>query len=93
MSYIIKKGDNMQNVVVRARIDENIKNEAALVLSGMGLTVSDAFRMLMTKIAYEKTMPFDIKPNATTLAAMKEIEEGKGTRYANAKELFEDLGI
>jgi DNA-damage-inducible protein J len=83
----------MQNVVVRARIDENIKNEATLVLSGMGLTVSDAVRMLMTKIAHEKTMPFDISPNATTLAAMKELEEGKGIHHANAKALFEDFGI
>ena len=45
------------NSVVRARIDERIKNEAAAVLSAMGLTVSDAFRLMMVRIAKEKALP------------------------------------
>jgi DNA-damage-inducible protein J len=47
------------NSVVRARIDERIKNEAAAVLSAMGLTVSDAFRLMMVRIAKGKALPFD----------------------------------
>ena len=47
------------NAVVRARIDEHIKEEAAAVLATMGLTVSDAFRMMMTRIAQEKALPFE----------------------------------
>ena len=46
--------------VVRARIDEGIKVEAANVLAGMGLSVSDAIRMLLTRIAVDKALPFDI---------------------------------
>ena len=46
------------NDYVRARIDPSIKNEAAAVLAGMGLTVSDACRMMLTKIAKEKCLPF-----------------------------------
>ena len=66
------------NAVVRARIDEHIKEEAAAVLATMGLTVSDAFRMMMTKIAKEKALPFDpLVPNAATVAAMKEARRGK----------------
>ena len=42
------------NSVVRARIDERIKNEAAAVLAAMGLTVSDAFRLMMIKIARKR---------------------------------------
>ena len=46
------------NDYVRARIDPTIKREAAAVLAGMGLTVSDACRMMLTKIAREKCLPF-----------------------------------
>ena len=61
------------NAVVRARIDEHIKEEATIVLAAMGLTVSDAFRLMLTRIAREKSLPFDpLVPNAETIAAMKE---------------------
>ena len=82
------------NAVVRARIDENIKNEAARVLADMGLTISDACRITLTAVARDKAFPFDINiPNKKTLEAMQEIEEGKGTRFATPEDLFKDLGI
>ena len=60
------------NTVVRARIDERIKNEAAVVLAAMGLTVSDAFRLLLVKVAAEKALPFEpLVPNEETIEAMK----------------------
>ena len=66
------------NAVVRARIDEQIKEEAIAVLAAMGLTVSDAFRIMLTRIAHEKALPFEpLIPNATTIAAMKESRRGK----------------
>lgn len=46
--------------IVRARIDGHIKEEATNVLAGMGLSVSDAIRMLLTRIAADKAIPFDI---------------------------------
>jgi DNA-damage-inducible protein J len=46
--------------VVRARIDGHIKEEATSVLAGMGLSVSDAIRVLLTRIAADKALPFDI---------------------------------
>ncbi len=46
--------------VVRARIDGHIKEEATNVLAGMGLSVSDAIRVLLTRIAADKALPFDI---------------------------------
>lgn len=65
------------NAVVRARIDEHIKEEATVVLAAMGLTVSDAFRLMLTRIAREKSLPFDpLVPNAETIAAMKEARCG-----------------
>jgi DNA-damage-inducible protein J len=79
---------------VRARIDPAIKNEAANVLSTLGLTVSDACRMMLTKIAREKRLPFGTEePNEESLAAIREIEEGRGVRCNSAEALFNDLGI
>jgi DNA-damage-inducible protein J len=66
------------NSVVRARIDERIKKEAAAVLSAMGLTVSDAFRLMMVRIATEKALPFEpLVPNAETIAAMRAARRGE----------------
>jgi DNA-damage-inducible protein J len=65
------------NAVVRARIDEHIKAEATVVLAAMGLTVSDAFRLLLTRIAREKALPFEpLAPNTDTLEAMKAARRG-----------------
>ena len=66
------------NTVVRARISEEVKNEAAAVLEAMGLTVSDAFRIMMTRIAREHALPFEpLVPNEKTIAAMRAAREGQ----------------
>ena len=65
------------NAVVRARIDEHIKEEASAVLAAMGLTVSDAFRLLLTRIAREKALPFEpLLPSEETIEAMREARRG-----------------
>ncbi len=80
------------NAVVRARIDERIKEEASDVLATMGLTVSDAFRMMLTRIAREKALPFEpLVPNAETIAAMKEARRGGLTSFENVDMLMTDL--
>jgi DNA-damage-inducible protein J len=67
-----------ENAVVRARIDQRIKDEAAAVLGAMGLTVSDAFRLLMVRIAQEKALPFEpLVPNEETIEAMKASRRGE----------------
>jgi DNA-damage-inducible protein J len=59
------------NTVIRARIDERVKEEAAAVLEAIGLTVSDAFRLLMVRTATEKRLPFEpLVPSEETVAAM-----------------------
>jgi DNA-damage-inducible protein J len=66
------------NTVVRARIDERIKNEAAAVLEAMGLSVSDAFRMLLVRIAAEKALPFEpLTPNQETIDVIKAARRGE----------------
>jgi DNA-damage-inducible protein J len=66
------------NALVQTRIDVTIKEEAAAVLAAMGLTVSDAVRLLLTKIAHDKTLPFEpLIPNQTTVEAMRQARAGK----------------
>ncbi len=80
------------NQLVQARIDGEVKEEAAAVLAAMGLTVSDAVRLLLTRIAREKALPFEpLIPSETTIAAMKEARRGNLPRFSTAKELLEDL--
>ncbi len=80
------------NSVVRARIDEQIKKEAAAVLQAMGLTVSDAFRLMMVKIAREKALPFEpLVPNEETIEAMKAARLGELTTVGPPGKLLKSL--
>ncbi|TJU91597.1 MAG: type II toxin-antitoxin system RelB/DinJ family antitoxin [Mesorhizobium sp.] len=82
------------DAVVRARIDAATKDRATEALAAMGLSVSDAIRLLLVRVAADKEFPFPVKvPNATTRKAMAELEKGKGKRFASADELFKDLGL
>jgi DNA-damage-inducible protein J len=81
-----------QNDVVRARIDARIKEEAAAVLASMGLSVSDAFRILLTRVAREKKLPFEpLVPNTETIEAMKEARRGGLASFDSAEALMADL--
>lgn len=80
------------NQLVQTRIDGAIKAEAAAVLAAMGLTVSDAVRLLLTRVAREHALPFDpLVPNAVTIAAMKEAREGKLASFDSVEALMADL--
>ncbi|MGD0293514.1 MAG: type II toxin-antitoxin system RelB/DinJ family antitoxin [Terracidiphilus sp.] len=77
---------------VRARIDTKTKKRAASALGAMGLSISDAIRLLMLRVADERRLPFEVKaPNAATRKAMAELEAGKGKRFASVEALMADL--
>jgi DNA-damage-inducible protein J len=81
-----------ENAVVRARIDERVKDEAAAVLAAMGLTVSDAFRMMMIRIAKEKALPFEpLSPNAETIEAMRAARRGELVKVGSVDNLLPSL--
>ncbi|MGB8692354.1 MAG: type II toxin-antitoxin system RelB/DinJ family antitoxin [Steroidobacteraceae bacterium] len=81
-----------ESAVVRARIDEQTKQEASAVLAAIGLTVSDAFRLLMVRVAREKALPFEpLTPNAKTIRAMKEARAGKLKRFNRVEDVMADL--
>jgi DNA-damage-inducible protein J len=75
----MQSGGNMAtNALVQTRIDGAIKKEAAVVLESIGLTVSDAVRLMLMRVAQDKALPFEpLIPNKKTLAAMKEARSGK----------------
>ncbi len=77
---------------VRARIDANTKERAASALEAMGLSISDAIRLLMLRIADEHRLPFEVKaPNATTKRAIAELEAGKGQKFSSVDDLMAGL--
>jgi DNA-damage-inducible protein J len=80
------------NTVVRARIDERVKKEAEAVLATIGLTVSDAFRLLMVRVAAEKALPFEpLIPNAETIEAIKAARRGDLVRVGRPENLLGKL--
>ncbi len=80
------------NRLVQARIDGAVKEEAAAVLAAMGLTVSDAVRLLLTKVAQEKALPFEpLIPNPVTIEAMKDARKGGLPRFDSVQALMDDL--
>ncbi len=77
---------------VRARIDTETKERAASALEAMGLSISDAIRLLMLRVADEHRLPFEVKvPNATTKEAIAELKAGKGKRFDSVDALMADL--
>ena len=83
------------SVMVHVRVPEDVKTQAAQTLATMGLSVSDAVRVFLTRVVAEQQLPFALKvPNATTRAAMDEAHEiikARRARFATAEELFDDL--
>ena len=82
----------MSSTMLHVRIDDQVKERATEALSAMGLSVSDAVRVFLTRVAAEQALPFAVKvPNAETRAAMEEARTMSGTRFATAQDLFDDL--
>lgn len=80
------------NAVVRARIDRNVKEQAAAILAATGLTISDAFRMMLMRTVADKALPFDpLVPNAETVEAMKAARRGELVTVGGVEELMADL--
>ena len=81
--------------MVHVRVDEKIKAEATETLASMGLTISDAVRVFLTRVVADKELPFAVKaPNTCSRAAMAEAEEiikNRRTRFNNSEALIDAL--
>ncbi len=78
--------------MIHVRVEEQVKKQATDALEAMGLSVSDAVRVFLTRVAAEKQIPFALRvPNAETRAAMEEARAISQARFATADELIDDL--
>ena len=64
--------------MVHIRVDEKLKREACAALDGMGLSLSDAVRLLLVRVAAEKALPFEIRgsPTQAQVRAMEDVNVG-----------------
>lgn len=81
--------------MLHVRLDDDLKAQATEALSAMGLTTTEAVRLLFHRIVAEQAFPIELKvPNAETRAAMEEarrtLAEGK-LRYRDADAMMSDL--
>lgn len=75
--------------MVHVRVDEKVKERASTALAKMGISVSDAVRMLLVRVAAEKALPFEVRvPNAATVKAMQSANKKEGKRFRSAEALF-----
>lgn len=80
------------DAVVRARVNSKTKGEAADILAAAGLTLSDAYRMLLVRIVADRALPFDpLVPNEETIAAMRDARTGRVVRVGTVADLMADL--
>lgn len=84
----------MPTTMVHVRVDGKVRDTAAKALASMGISVSDAVRMLLVRVAAEKAMPFEVRvPNAITVKAIRAADRGEGKRYKSVEELLQNLGV
>ena len=97
MAFVAHLGYNTNmatNAVVRSRISVDVKEKATAVLEDMGLTVSDVIRIVLTRVAKESALPFDLKPNKLTRETMRKTAQGVDVHQAkDAADLFKKLGL
>ena len=80
--------------MVHVRVDERVKEKASATLEKMGISVSDAVRMMLVRVAEEKALPFEVRvPNSVTVKAMQAADKKKGKRFRTAETALKSLGI
>lgn len=83
----------VSNDSIRIRVNKELKEEAAQLLSSMGLNFSDFFRISLLKLVNEKKMPFSIDvPNQATLQAMQAADKGEVTYHESVSSYFKNRG-
>lgn len=84
----------MATTMVHVRVDEKVKKKAVKTLAAMGMSVSDAVRMLLVRVAAESALPFDVKvPNPTTIKALQATNRREGKRFESPSASFKDLDV
>jgi DNA-damage-inducible protein J len=81
--------------ILHVRVDDEVKERARAALEALGLSVSDAVRLLMHRIAADQAFPLELKvPNAETRAAMLQAEamvKARKARFKTSDAMFTQL--
>lgn len=84
-----------RSTMLHVRVDDEIKAQASEALSAMGLSVSDAVRILLKRVINDQAFPLELKvPNAQTRAAMEEarlLTRTRAARFDSAEALIDEL--
>jgi len=78
--------------MIHVRIDRNLKSKASETLDAMGLSLSEAVRVFLTRVATDRAFPFELRvPNAETIAAMEAGDRGEVVKFGSVADLMADL--
>lgn len=79
--------------VVRARIEEGLKDQATAALTDMGLTISEAIRLMLVQVVAEKRLPFEVRvPSKKTLSVFEKTDQGEELHESeNLEDMFKKL--
>jgi DNA-damage-inducible protein J len=98
LRYIIRETEDLimaRSTMLHVRVDDEIKTQASEALAAMGLSVSDAVRILLNRVVNDQAFPLELKvPNAQTRAAMEEaraMAKARTARLDSADALIDDL--
>ena len=80
----------MLTATIRSRVEPEIKEEATRILEACGLDLSSAIRLFLNNVVVAKGLPFDLAPNATTIAAMEEAVK-LSARFSSPEQFFDEL--
>lgn len=78
--------------MIHVRLDDSLKKDASTALEAMGLSLSDAIRVFLTRVAADQKFPFALQvPNAETRKAMEEARVITKARFDNQQGLLDAL--
>ncbi len=70
----------------------DLKKQAETILQELGIPLSVAYDLFYRQIVTYRGLPFEIRlPNQTTIDAMEDAREGRGTRYDTIEDMFADM--
>ena len=78
--------------MIHVRIDPKLKSQASKTFGKMGLSLSEAVRVFLTRAATDQAFPFELRvPNAETVAAIEAGDRGEVVNFNSVEALMADL--
>lgn len=82
----------MKTEMIHTRVDHDIKQNAELIFSSLGINTSDAIRMFLTQVTLQQGIPFEVKiPNKVTRKAMDDVIHGRNLTKSTMEEFHKLL--